>query len=484
MAMIFDQPVILRRSPVWSRLVVWSLMGVTSFSIAWACLARMDEAVFATGKLEPKEAVREIKVPLNGVVQEVHVKDGDTVQRGEALLTLDRTAESAQLNSLQKVRAALVAEISFYRSQLQPQSDTAQAQSALAALPPEMLALTKSRAALLDEIQLYWAQLNGSSEGRSLSAEQRLRLRSNLSEQSSRTQASQLEVNQLQRQRAQAQGQLAAARQVLQVNQGIFKDLVQLVQQGGIARVQYLRQQQEVTTNQSRVNELVQEVARLQFAIDQARQRLQNTVAVTQDDLLTKMATNEKQVAEIESQLNKVIVENQKRIAEIDSQLGQTKQVLRYREVKAPVTGKVFALKAFPGFVATPQAQDAVVLKLVPQQALVVQVYIPNKDIGFVRAGMPVDVRIDAFPFSEFGDIKGEVVSVGSDALPPTEIRPFYSFPAQIQLAQQALQVGGQKVGLQSGMSVSVNIKVRQRTVLSLFTDKFMRQVDQMRSVR
>jgi multidrug efflux pump subunit AcrA (membrane-fusion protein) len=144
----------------------------------------------------------------------------------------------------------------------------------------------------------------------------------------------------------------------------------------------------------------------------------------------------------------------------------------------------VFDLKAFPGFVATPQAQDAVVLKLVPQQALIVQAYIPNQDIGFVRAGMTVDVRIDAFPFSEFGDIKGEVVSLGSDALPPTEIRPFYSFPAKIQLDQQVLPVRGQDVALQSGMSVSVNIKVRQRTVLSLFTDKFIQQIDQMRSVR
>jgi HlyD family secretion protein len=484
MAMLFDQPVILRRSPVWSRLVVWGLMGVTSFSIGWASLAQIDEAVFATGKLEPKEAVREIKVPLNGVVKEVHVKDGDAVPQGKVLLTLDRTAESAQLNSLQKVRANLVAETAFYRSQLQPQSDANRDHSALVALPPEMLALTKSRSTLLDEIQLYWAQLEGSSKGRSLSPEQRLRLRSNLSEQSSRTQTSQLEVDQLQRQLAQAQAQLAAARQVLQVNQGIFKDLTRLVREGGIARVQYLRQQQEVTNNQSRVNELVQEVARLQLAIDQARQKLQNTVAVTQDDLLTKIATNEKQVADIDSQLNKVIVENERRIADIDSQLSQTQQMLRYREVKAPVAGKVFDLKAFPGFVATPQAQDAVVLKLVPQQALIVQAYIPNQDIGFVRAGMTVDVRIDAFPFSEFGDIKGEVVSLGSDALPPTEIRPFYSFPAKIQLDQQVLPVRGQDVALQSGMSVSVNIKVRQRTVLSLFTDKFIQQIDQMRSVR
>ncbi len=34
---------------------------------------------------------------------------------------------------------------------------------------------------------------------------------------------------------------------------------------------------------------------------------------------------------------------------------------------------------------------------------------------------MNVDVRIDSFPFSEFGDIKGKVIDIGSDALPPDQ---------------------------------------------------------------
>ena len=119
-----------------------------------------------------------------------------------------------------------------------------------------------------------------------------------------------------------------------------------------------------------------------------------------------------------------------------------------------------------------------------PADALVAKVDITNKDIGFVKEGMRVDVRIDSFPFSEFGDVKGELVSIGSDALPPDQIHQYYRFPVKVKLDQQSLVVNGKKVPLQSGMSVSVNIRVRDRTVLSIFTDLFTSQTDSLKTVR
>ncbi|MFM7450496.1 MAG: HlyD family efflux transporter periplasmic adaptor subunit [Leptolyngbyaceae cyanobacterium] len=478
----FDQSVILKRSPLWSRAVVWGLVGVTSFSVIWASLARIDEAVSATGKLEPQGTVRDIQVPLNGVVKEVLVKDGDSVKQGQVLITLDRVADAVQLESLQKIRAALVTENAFYQSELQEPGSRSRDLATLR-LAPEMAALTKSRAALVDEIRLFQAQLQGSSRGVTLSPEQQVRLQSTLTEMDSRKQAAQLEVNQLERQLAQTRVQLSSSQANLKVTQSIFKDMETVAREGGIARVQYLQQQQQVINSQARVDQLVQEEERLQYAIAQAQQRLQNTVSLSQQDLLNKIADNQKKIAEIDGQLNKAIVENKKKIAEVDSQLSQAQTALRYRELRAPTDGVVFDLKVSPGYVATPNATDPV-LKVVPEEALVVKAYIPNKDIGFVKEGMPSDIRIDAFPFSEFGDVKGVVSSIGSDALPPTQIRPFYSFPVTIKPDRQFLSVRGREVPLQSGMAVSANIKVRQRSVLSLFTDGFIRQVDRLQNVR
>lgn len=478
----FDQSVILRRSPKWSRAVVWSLVGVTSFTLLWAYFARIEEAVSATGQLEPQGTVRDLRVPMNGVVRQVHIKDGENVQKDQLLLTLDKETAEAQLESLKKIRQALVSETIFYRSEMGAPVSADLDPGVAYRIPPEMLALTKSRNALAAENALYRVQLTGSSSGVNLSPEQQLRLQSNLAESRSRQLSDQLETQKLERQLAQSVVQLQTAREIFKINEGIFRDLATVAKEGGVPRIQYLRQEQEVKNSQARAEQLQEEVGRLKVAIAQSQQKVQNTVALSQADLLAKISTNDKAIAEIDSQLNKAIVENEKKIAELNSQIKQTEQTLKYQVVKAPVDGTVFDLKATgPGFVAT---TNEPVLKVVPKDGLTVEVYVPNKDIGFIKPDLPVDVRVDSFPFSEFGDLKGKVVSIGSDALPPTQVRPFYSFPVKIQLDSQSLKSGDRDLRLQSGMSVSANIIIRDRSVLSLFTDGFSQKIDSFKSVR
>ena len=91
---------------------------------------------------------------------------------------------------------------------------------------------------------------------------------------------------------------------------------------------------------------------------------------------------------------------------------------------------------------------------------------------------------MDTFPFSEFEDVKGKLISIGSDALPPTQLRPSYSFPAKVQLDQQSLTVNGRELPLQSGMSVSVNIKVRDRSSSSILTNGFIKGFESLKFVR
>jgi hemolysin D len=203
---------------------------------------------------------------------------------------------------------------------------------------------------------------------------------------------------------------------------------------------------------------------------------------VSQKDLLTTIANNEKQIAEIDSQFAKLLVENEKQIAEVDNKLAQANLTLKYQELRAPTDGVVFELKAHaPGFVANPSEP---ILKIVPADNLVAKVYITNHDIGFIRTGMAVDVRVDSFPFSEFGDIKGKLIWIGSDALPPTQTRQFYSFPAKVRLNSQMLMAHQRKLALQSGMSLNVNIKTRKRTVMSIFTDLFTGQTENLKHLR
>lgn len=475
----FDQPVILRQSRKWSRAILWGLMAVTTGTIIWANFAKIEEAVSATGKLEPTGTVKEIQAPVGGVVKEIYVEDGQQVKLGEHLLSLDPTTANAQLNSLKKIRSSLVQENQFYQSQM---TGGATISATDVKVSNQMLDLTKSRATLVAENRLYRAQLDGTGSTSGLSIEQKERLVSTSSELDARVTAAKLEVEQLSRQLKQTEIKLASTKDTLVMNQGILDNITPLMNDGAISKIQYFKQQEEVRNAQSEIDQLTQEGFRLQSAINQAQAKLQSTVAISRKDWLTQIADNNKKISEIDSQLTKAIVENNKKIAENDSQLSQTQMNLQYQSINSPVNGTVFELKAHtPGFVVT---SSEPILKIVPDDALIAKVYITNKDIGFVKEGMTVDVRIDSFPFSEFGDVKGKLVWIGSDALPPDQIYPFYRFPAKVRLEQQSISINGRKVLLQSGMSVSGNIKLRERTVMSIFTDMFSSSVESFKFVR
>jgi HlyD family secretion protein len=150
--------------------------------------------------------------------------------------------------------------------------------------------------------------------------------------------------------------------------------------------------------------------------------------------------------------------------------------------IKSPSNGVVFELVS--GTPGTVVAAKDIVLKIVPSEELIAKVEITNRDIGFIRVGMSAEVEIESFPKMEFGHINGEVFFIGSDALPPTEGTPFYSFPAKISLVKQKLTVGEKEVALQSGMSVGVNLRVRDRRVINFFLDSLIGPIDKMREVR
>lgn len=475
----FDQPVILKQPRKWSRAILWSLMAVTTGTVIWANLALIEEAVSATGKLEATGATLDVQAPVGGVVKQIFVIDGKQVKVGEKLLTLDNTTGIAQMQSLQKIRASLVQENQFYQSELKGSTSV---DVTKLKIPTEILDLTRSRATLIAENQVYRTQLSGAGSASKLTLEQRERVLSNQVELSARVAAATSQIDQLKRQFQQTDIKLVSTKDTLKMNQGILDNITPLMKDGGISKIQYFKQQEEVRNAQSEIDQLTQEKARLRASIAEGIAKLHSTVAVSRRDWLNTIAENNKKIAEIDSQFTKAIVENNKKIAETDSQISQAQMNLKYQEIKAPANGTIFELKAHtPGFVVT---SSEPILKVVPNDKLVAKVYITNKDIGFVKEGMTVDVRIDSFPFSEFGDIKGKLVWIGSDALPPDQIYPFYRFPAKVELSSQQLLISGRNIPLQSGMGVSTNIKIRSRTVMSIFTDMFSSSVESLKTVR
>ncbi|BAZ10201.1 HlyD family secretion protein [Calothrix sp. NIES-4071] len=480
----FDKSVVLRQSPIWSRAIMVSLMGIACFGIIWACVAKIEQVVPAVGQLKPKAAIKEIQAPFNGIVKELYVKDGQQVKAGEKLLIFDSGANKAEIESLQKIRMSILQQNQLYRSLTVTDSlAPAQIESLQNKLPREVVFLLKSRTALLAENELLRKQLANTGQGQQLGSDEQQRLQVAKKELDTRTAAARLEVEQANKELAQNQVKIDAAQANLKIEQSILDKLKPLAEQGAIAQLQYLQQQQKVQNSNAEIATLLQEQQRLQYKIEQGRQQTDNTVAVSGKNILDKIADNKKNIAEIDSQFTKIMLDNEQRLADTNSKLAQAQLNIKYQELRAPVAGTIFDLQAKnAGFVASPTQQ---LLKIVPTDNYVAEIYITNKDIGFVREGMKVDVRVDSFPYSEFGEIKGKISWIGSDALPPDQTHQFYRFPAKVELDKQKLSIKDKTVNLQSGMSITANVKIREeRKVINLITDMFTNQADNLKQVR
>jgi len=99
---ISDQDTVLQQSRFWIKAVTWSLIGTTVIGIGWLAVARTEEVVVATGKLDPMGNVKNVRIPPGGMVEAILVKNGQRVSKGQALIRLDQESSSEQLKSLTK----------------------------------------------------------------------------------------------------------------------------------------------------------------------------------------------------------------------------------------------------------------------------------------------------------------------------------------------------------------------------------------------
>ena len=352
-----SEDVVLQQSRFWARGISWALMAVTGFALGWLALAKTEEIVTAPGKLEPLGVVKDVQMPVGGVVDQVLVKEGDRVKKGQLLLKLDTEATQDRKASVEKT-------IQFKEQQLSLKQE---------------------------ELSRYLA------------------------------------VNDTEQQ---------VLRDSLVLEKEVLSRLDKLNREGATAELQFLQQRNKVQEVAGQLEQAKVERLRQQAILEQGARELSSNLA----DLRSKL---------IELNVN-----------------------IRYQAIRAPEAGLVFELKPkSKGFVAETSEP---VMKIVPFDRLEARVEVPSKDIGFVQVGKAADISIDSFPATDFGVLQGTVRKIGSDALPPDQLKQFYRFPVDIRLNSQQLKLkSGANLPLQVGMSITANVKLRKVTYLQLLLSDF-----------
>lgn len=158
------------------------------------------------------------------------------------------------------------------------------------------------------------------------------------------------------------------------------------------------------------------------------------------------------------------------------SEISKTRMRNSLMRIRSPIDGTIQQLGVHTlGGVVEP-AQPLMVI--VPRGGqLIVEARVLNKDVGFVKAGQPVRVKVDAFPFTDYGTIDGTLVGVSSDAIEDEKIGLYYT--ARVQLDRSSIDDGRAAVPLSPGMSVTVEIKTGRRRVIQYLLSPIITRVDE-----
>ncbi|ABB25093.1 hemolysin secretion protein-like [Synechococcus sp. CC9902] len=388
----------------WSSAFIWLSAGLLGVTVIFAFSSKIDQTVSVRGKLSPSGSVQDIESPSSGVVLDVFASDGDFVEAGDILLTVESKSLSSRLSEINEKIQLLSLEISGLKDIIESGGKP----SLFKPLPPLPTGI--------DDAQLVSRMLTARNQ-----------------------------VNQIRSELIKVDIRLQSKSSSLNYQTQITNDLKPLYDNGAMARNAYLDQINRLQENKAEFSTLVTERSRI--------------------------------VGSVSSRVNSL---NQQLLS-LRTQLTSVNEQIGYRNVKAPVSGRVFNLMASPYSVVSSSEK---LLTIVPSNNLQALVEIPNSDIGFIKVGQAVSVSVDSFPSGEFGYIRGSLISIGSDALPPDQDSPQRYFPGTVKLVQQSVVSGDTSLNLQSGMSITANIKLRSRPTISILTDIFTRQLDGVKRFR
>ena len=416
-------------------LVVWLVTLLLIVALVWSYFGKIDIVAVANGKISTEGSTKIIQPAISGVVTNINVHEGQHVKKDETLLALDKTtAEKDVATVSQSLNTARVERDILRRLAVGGNTD-------------EII----NNADLPDETKAMLRQFASSQTA--LSATRQQAVNGTISNYQQ-----QLQFNQ------QAKNRLETNAQNLKNRKAEIEKRLP-----NANPVDKLRLQNELSNIDQRITSADSAV------LGQNQQLLQSQSALTQ-----AQNQSQTQIAETNSAFSNQIIAAEKRIIELENNLVKARQVLAQTTIAAPVDGTVLSLtvKTIGGVVNAGQQ----LAQIVPEKvSLYVDAALDNQDVGFVKPGQRVVVKVATYPFQRYGYLEGTVENISPDAIQDDKKGLIYK--AKIKLNDEKSSKQNQ-LKLLPGMSVSAEITTGQRRIIEFFLDPLMTKADESLKVR
>jgi hemolysin D len=397
------------------RYLMLALCSLFAIALLWSFFGRVDVVAVASGKTLPVANVKVIQPMEIGAVRAIHVRNGERVRKGQLLIELDSTMAGAE--EAQATRGLLSAQIARARN------DALLAH--LRGRPARFVAPPGTPAQVAETQNLVIASAVAEYEA------ERASLTQSRAERSAELSGSLAEIAKLRQTLPLIDQQLEARRDLSA--KGHFPKLKVLEYEQ--LRVEHLQNIQ--------VQESVAAKARAAISnIDAQMAKLRQTFA--------KAASSEMATAEDESSLR-------------GEELRKSERRRSLQQLRSPVDGVVqqLAVHTVGGVV---QPAEPLMIIVPSGSEVAVEAQILNKDIGFVREGQKVRVKLEAFPFTDYGLIEGVVETISRDAIQDEKIGLVYA--TRIKLQRNTITIDGRPQPIGPGMAVQAEVKTGERRII------------------
>ncbi len=446
--------------------MMWGGLAFCLAFAAWATLGQIDEVGHARGVLMPKGDVYKIHPIESGKIASIHAKEGQLVKAGQALVELDTEFAQKEVERLQQLLMADKIQLAQMQGMIEKHQLQASNRSAMAKADAQAqesaIAQAKQKAATTQDVLIQ--------------------LQADIDADRTRLKGLQSLPATVQERVAQLQADVAA-------HQARLEKIKPLVEQGAISQAQTFAIEQEIRDRQSAITKshldegtstkerlfevqqnlrdrqrtLTQNQGELRQSITEAK-RLQSVLVQKQAEGNTSQLESQQQIQQLQVEMTKL----KSKIAENENLLSSAKAKLNQRFLYAPVDGIVssFNIRNIGEVVQTGQTLAEIAPKTAP---LVISASLPNQEAGFVKIGMPAQVKLDAYPYQSYGIISGKVTSISPDSKQDKQLGSVYQ--VEVSLDRHSITANQQTIQFKSGQAATVEIITRRRHISDMLLD-------------
>jgi adhesin transport system membrane fusion protein len=393
--------------------LLFVILAFFTLFLVWANWATLDEVTRAEGKVIPSRQIQVIQNLEGGILADLFVREGQIVEQGQVLLRIDNIRAESDYREKRARYLALLAAIARLQAEIG---------DAKLVFPEEVL--VEAREVAEKELMLF--------------ATRQENLDKELAILRSQAQQREQELRELETKLGQYERSLELAREELRLAEPAAR-------RGDMSQSVFIKLQREVNDLRGAVDSTRASIVRVRAAVREANQKI------------------ERAYSNFRSQAQEELTQKAAELSGIREIVQAGADRVRRTEVRAPLRGTIKQIKINTiGGVVQP-GQD--ILEIVPlDDTLLLEAHIRPSDIAFVRPGLEAAVKITAYDYSIYGDLKGVVEDISADTITNERGESFYR--VRVRTHRNYLGTEERPLVIIPGMTAEIDVLTGRKTVL------------------